>query len=319
MPRALHPDLVSVAALIREAGIVAPQASDGVAGARAYSDAVGDLVTRGSAALRQERIVRCAGPHGDVPAKLYWPDDAHEPPSLVFYLHGGGFRQGALSGWDAAVRQLVRASGLAVLSIDYRLAPEHRFPVALEETLAVMRAVIADCRVDGAAVAGFAAGGDSAGANLALAAALVLRDEGAQALRSLVLFYGVYSTDISARSWREMGGAFGLSISQMQAIWDGYLGGGETDWRVEPIRADLTGLPSTRIIVGDLDPLLDENVALAVKLRAMGVGCTLTVLPNANHGFVRFADVASVVGDAVQAEGAALAAAFGRQPARSAG
>jgi acetyl esterase len=305
----LHPDLVAAGAMIRAAGLTPPQASDGIAGARAYSDAVGTLLTRDSMPLTDERLLSFDGPHGAIPAKLYLPDDG-DAPALLFYVHGGGFRQGALDGWDAALRQLVRKSGVAALSIDYRLAPEHPFPIGFEDVRAVMCQVIAEARIDGIPVDGFAAGGDSAGANLALAVAIGLRDEGESALRHLLLFYGVYSTDLSARSWQELGGAFGLSVPQMEVIWADYLAGRQPDWRVEPIHADLSGLPPTRIVVGALDPLLDENVAFDTALRTAGVASTLTILPGANHGVVRFADVAPTVSLMLENEGAALGAAF---------
>jgi acetyl esterase len=304
----LHPDFVAAGAMIRAAGLTPPQASDGVAGARAYSDAVGTLLTRDSVPLDDERLLTLDGPYGTIPARLYLPDRAAS--ALLFYVHGGGFRQGALDGWDGALRQLVRKSGVAILSIDYRLAPEHPFPMGFEDVRAVMRQVIADARIDGISFGGFAAGGDSAGANLALAAAIGLRDEGVSALNHLLLFYGVYSTDLTARSWQEFGGAFGLSAPQMEVIWADYLGGHQPDWRVEPIHADLSGLPPARIVVGALDPLFDENLALDAALRAAGVASTLTILPGANHGVVRFADVAPTVSLMLENEGAALGAAF---------
>lgn len=310
MTDTLHPDLIAAAALIREVGIAPPLPEDGVAGARRQSDAVSDFVTRDSVALDDERLLSFAGPHGSIPAKLYLPDGGQACP-LLFYLHGGGFRQGSLHGWDGALRRLVRSSDVGILSIDYRLAPEHPFPIAFEETLAVMRAVIADGAVDGTPISAFAAGGDSGGANLALAAALSLRDQGVDALRYLLLFYGVYSTDLAAPSWGRLSGAFGLSVPQMHEVWQGYLpDAAAVDWRVEPIKADLAGLPPARVIVGNLDPLLDENVALDAKLRAAGVASRLTVVPGYNHGGIRLAEVAPMIADLIDAEGLALAAAF---------
>jgi acetyl esterase len=309
MGGALHPDLVAASTMIRAAGLAPPQPGDGVADARAYSDALGALLTCDSVPLRDERHLTFAGPHGAIPAKLYCPDDG-EASALLFYAHGGGFRQGTLAGWDSALRLLARTSGVAVLSIDYRLAPEHPFPAGLVDVLAVMRDVIAARAIDGIPLTGFAAGGDSAGANLVLAAALAMRDAGEAALRYLLLFYGVYSTDLSASSWQTLGGAFGLSVPQMEVIWADYLAGQDPDWQVEPIRADLSGLPPARLVIGTLDPLFDENIALDASLRAAGVASTLTIVPGANHGIVRFAEVAPVVSRTLESEGAALRAAF---------
>lgn len=303
----LHPDLLAVAASLHEAGIAATPGAD-LSAARAHADRVNAFVTRGSRALADERLVAIGGPHGTIPAKLYWPDGARRP-ALLFYAHGGGFRQGALAGWDAPMRMLVRTSGMAVLSIDYRLAPEHRFPIAFDEVVQVMRKVILSGEVAGRDVAGFGAGGDSAGANLLLGAALALRDAGIGALRQLMLLYGVYSRDVSAPSWSEFGG-FGLSPAAMQSVWANYLGNDETDWRAQPLHADLAGLPPVRLVVGALDPLIDENIALDTSLRASGVASTLTILPRVNHGVVRYAEVAPVVREMLQAEGAALRRAF---------
>ena len=105
-----------------------------------------------------------------MPCRLYLPDDAERPPLLV-YAHGGGFMQGSLPSWDAMLRELVRQSGVAALSVDYRLSPEHRFPVAFEEMVAMIRLAAREGAGLGIDPTRLAVGGDSAGANLALAAA----------------------------------------------------------------------------------------------------------------------------------------------------
>lgn len=299
----LHPDLVAVATILQNAGIVAKPGAT-IAETRAHVNRVNAFAARSSKPLDDEVTLQVAG----VPAKLYWPPDAVRP-ALLIYAHGGGFRQGALAGWDAPLRQLVRESGVAVLSVDYALAPEHKFPVAFDQLLAVLRQVIADRAVAGHAVAGFAAGGDSAGANLILGAALALRDSGVNALRHLMLLYGVYSKDVARPSWDRLGG-FGLSVAAMQSVWAGYLANDEDDWRVQPLHADLAGLPPVRLAVGDFDPLLDENVALFEKLRAAGVPAALDVLPQVNHGVVRYNEIAPVVRDLISREAAAVKAAF---------
>lgn len=299
----LHPDLVAVATALGDAGLVATPGAT-LAEARAHVDRVNAFVTRSSQPLPGELLLDIAG----VPTKLYRPPDVGSP-ALLFYAHGGGFRQGTLAGWDAPLRQLVRESGVAVLSIDYALAPEHKFPVAFDQLLAVMRQVIADGAVAGHGVTRFAAGGDSAGANLVLGAALALRDLGIGALRYLMLLYGVYSKDLARPSWQRLGG-FGLSVAAMQSVWSGYLAADEDDWRVQPLHADLTGLPSARLAVGNLDPLLDENIALAEKLRAAGVAAALDILPQVNHGVIRYSDVAPVIRALVSSQAAALRAAL---------
>jgi len=305
MTAALHPDLAKVAETLREAGI-APVRDASIQQTRDYVDRANAFTGRASVPLADERSIDVVG----VPAKLYWPDRAMRPP-LLFYAHGGGWRQGTLAGWDAPLRQIVRDSGVAVLSIDYALAPEHKFPIAFDQVLSVMRAAVGNGAVDGRAVSGFAAGGDSAGANLILGAAIALRDAGIDALRHLMLLYGVYSKDVSRASWGRLSG-FGLSVAAMEAIWAGYLGAGEDDWRVQPLDAAMRGLPPARLVVGDLDPLLDENIALHAKLRAEGVPADLTVLPGVNHGVVRWNEDAPVVRELLSVEARALAARFSR-------
>lgn len=305
---ALHTDLAAVAQALRGAGIV-PTPDATIEQTRDYVDAVSAFAARDSVKLTDERLLMIATRHSAVPAKLYRPD--RPAPPLLFYCHGGGFRQGTLAGWDSPLRELARASGCAILSIDYALAPERRFPVAFEQVADVIRAIIAARAIDGMPVTRVAAAGDSAGANLILGAALALRDAGIRALERLTLLYGVYSRDIAAPSWERLEG-FGLNRAAMRAIWAGYLAAEETetDWRVEPLHADLVGLPPTRLTIGDLDPLIDENCALHAKLRQAGVPATLTVLPGVNHGAIRYNLLAPVVAEMLAAEAAALRAAF---------
>ncbi len=303
MNEALHPDLIAVAASLRAAGIV-PATSGEITDVRAYVDAVNAFTGGTSIPLSDETLLAIRVGEREVPCKLYWPDAAERPP-LILYCHGGGFRLGTLAGWDAPLRQLVRESGAAVLSIDYALSPEHRFPTAFDEVVAVMRRTMEAGAVADRDVGRVAAAGDSAGANLILGAGIALRDAGIDALAALTLFYGVYSKDVARRSWERLGG-YGLSVASMHGIWSSYLAADEDDWRVEPLHADLNGLPPTRLIVGDLDPLIDENVALSEKLEAAGVPTTLTVLPGINHGVIRFNEVAPVVATMLSTEAAAL-------------
>lgn len=305
-----HPDLVAARRLVGDAGIAPPQNRE-VHAVRAYLARLTAFTGRDSRPLAEERLLGMAVNGRDVPCRLYWPDGGVAPP-LMFYCHGGGFRHGELDGWDAPLRQLVRGSGAAILSIGYALSPEHKFPVAFDQVVAIARRVIADGGIDGRPVGGFAGGGDSAGANLMLGAAVALRDAGIDALRHLMLLYGVYSKDLARPSWQRLGGydGHGLSAESMGTYWAGYLAQDEDDWRAQPLHADLAGMPPSRITVGELDPLVDENAVLAAKLRAAGVPVTLTILPGIVHGVMRFNEVAPVVRDLLETEGAALRRAF---------
>jgi acetyl esterase len=135
-----------------------------------------------------------------------------------------------------------------------------------------------------------AIGGDSAGANLALAAALAMRDAGERALRFQLLLYGCFTTDCESPSWRRFGQGAGLSQSQMRWIWETYLERPEqrNDWRAAPLGGNLAGVAPAHLIVGSLDPLLDDSNMLAAKLKAAGVPANLTVYQGINHGFIRY-------------------------------
>ena len=286
----IDPELIAAGKLLQEKGLVVPDRTVAdLAAVRAAQDRVGAFLGEGSVPLQRERDLSLPGPHGQIPCRLYLPDGGDGAPLLV-YAHGGGFMQGSIPSWDHFLRDLVRQSGVAVLSVDYKLAPEHRFPVAFEEMVAVCRLAARDGSGFGIDPARLATGGDSAGANLALAAALALRDEGIRAVRFMLLIYGVYSTDSDSPSWQRFGRGAGLSQTQMRWIWETYLQSPAqmSDWRAAPILADLKGLPPAHLIVGSLDPLQDDSAALAAKLEAAGVRHTLTVYPGINHGFIRY-------------------------------
>jgi acetyl esterase len=286
----IDPELLAAGQLLQSRGLVAPDRTQApLSDVRAATDRIGAFLGEGSVPLDRERDVALPGPHGQVPCRLYLPDGAERPP-LMIYAHGGGFVQGSLPSWDAMLRELVRQSGVAALSVDYRLSPEHRFPVAFDETVAMVRLAAREGAGLGIDPTRLAVGGDSAGANLALAVALALRDAGERALRFQLLIYGVYSTDTESQSWQRFGQGAGLSQSQMRWIWETYLERPEqkSDWRAAPLLADLARLPPAHLIVGNLDPLLDDSRALAARLKERGVPCELTVYEGINHGFIRY-------------------------------
>jgi len=304
----IDPELIAAGRLLQEHGLVAPDRTQApLSDVRAAVDRIGAFLGEGSVPLARERDVALPGPHGQVPCRLYLPDGTDKPPLLI-YAHGGGFMQGSLSSWDAALRELVRQSGVAALSVDYRLAPEHRFPVAFEEMVAMIRLAAREGTDLGIDPARLAVGGDSAGANLALAAAAALRNAGESALGFTLLIYGCYSTDTESPSWQRFGRGSGLSQTQMRWIWETYLERPEqqSDWRAAPILADPAGLPPGHLIVGNLDPLLDDSHRLAARLKEAGVACELTVYDGINHGFIRYGRLIAAARRAIGDCGAAL-------------
>jgi acetyl esterase len=185
---------------------------------------------------------------------------------------------------------LVRQSGVAARAVDYQLSPEVKFPVAFEEIVAMVRLAAREGAGFGIDPSRLAVGGDSAGANLALAAALAMRDAGEKALRFQLLLYGCFTTDCESPSWQRFGQGAGLSQSQMRWIWETYLERPEqrSDWRAAPLGGNLAGVAPAYLIVGSLDPLLDDSNMLAARLKAAGVPHDLTVYQGINHGFIRY-------------------------------
>ena len=159
----IDPELVAAGQLLQSRGLVAPDRTQApLSEVRAAVDRIGAFLGEGSVPLQRERDLTLPGPHGQVPCRLYLPDNAEKPP-LIVYAHGGGFMQGSLPSWDAMLRELVRQSGVAALSVDYRLSPEHRFPVAFEEMVAMIRLAAREGAGLGIDPARLAVGGDSAG------------------------------------------------------------------------------------------------------------------------------------------------------------
>lgn len=291
----MDPELAAAGALLRERGLLAASPMTApIAEARASSDRVSAFLGEGIAPLHDERTLTLPG---GIRARLYRPDGVVAPPLLV-YAHGGSFTVGSLAGWDHMLRELVRASGVAALHIDYRMMPEHRFPAAHDDMLAGFHWAAAHAAELGVNGARLALGGDSAGANLALGAALALRDAGGRQPRALLLHYGAYSTDTSSASWQRLGrNAAGLSIASAEWMWANYLTAPEQrdDWRASPLLAPMGGLPPCLLTIGELDPLLDQNLDLAAKLDAAGVRWRLHRYAGLNHGFIRYARLVGAV------------------------
>jgi acetyl esterase len=306
----IDPELIAAGKLLQEKGLVAPDRTvASIPEVRAATDRIGAFLGEGSVPLQRESDLSLPGPHGQVPCRLYLPDGAERPPLLV-YAHGGGFMQGSIPSWDHFLRDLVRQSGVAALSVDYQLSPEVKFPVAFDETVAITKLMAREGAGLGIDPGRLALGGDSAGANLALAAALAMRDAGERALRFQLLIYGCFSTDCDSPSWQRFGQGAGLNQANMRWIWETYLERPEQkeDWRAAPMLGDLKGVAPAHLIVGSLDPLLDDSNNLAAKLKAAGVPHDLTIYPGINHGFIRYGRLIGTARKAIAECAAALKA-----------
>ena len=253
------------------------------------------------------------GPAGGIPVRVYRPEAAGTPPALV-YFHGGGWVMCNLDTHDGSVRKLANASGCLVVSVDYRLAPEHPFPAALEDCYAATRWVAAHARSLGARPGPLAVAGDSAGGNLAAAVALLARERGGPELALQLLVYPITDCDLDRPSYRENGEGFLLTRDATAWFWEQYVP--DAAARRNPLAApmaaeDLSGLPPACVITAEYDPLRDEAEAYAARLREAGVPVTCTRYPGMIHGFLAYADFVDGGRRAVAEAGAALREAFG--------
>jgi acetyl esterase len=253
------------------------------------------------------------GPDGDLPVRIYASD--HRPPLAAFvYLHGGGWVICNLDTHDATCRAIANAVPAVVVSVDYRLAPEHRFPAAAEDAYAATHWLADNAAAFGADPKRLIVGGDSAGGNLAAVAALMARDRGGPALAYQVLIYPAIDASMTMASYDENAEGYLLTRSAMAWFWNHYLGP-QGDGRhpyASPIAADdLSGLPPATIITAEFDPLRDEGDAYAARLRAAGVSVRHTRYAGLIHGFVSLGAVFSQARTAIDAMAADVRTALG--------
>jgi acetyl esterase len=234
---------------------------------------------------------------GGVPLRIYTPHDkATKPRGVVLYLHGGGFVLGNLDIYDSTCRTICKDSDNIVVSVDYRLAPEHPFPAAVEDCHAALKWLAANAAEIGGDPQRLAVCGDSAGGNLAAVLALMARADGI-ALRLQVLVYPVTSAmpgDLPSHT--EFAEGYVLSRKAMVAFTQHYFSGEgrAPDWRGAPLLAkDLSGLAPALILVGSYDVLRDDSVAYAKALTAAGVLTTLVEYRGLSHGFINMASFLS--------------------------
>lgn len=236
------------------------------------------------------------------------------PLPVLLWFHGGGWVWGSLDTHDRILREYAAASGCAVLGLDYSLAPESPFPVALEECAAALRFLAAEGARFGLDGTRVALGGDSAGANLAAATALLDAEAASPVpLRGLLLAYGVFDHDLSTPSYREFAEGYGLTRDKMRFYWDAYCPDpvARLSPLASPIRGELSRLPPTLLHVAELDVLASENNGFAERLRQSGVPLELEVFPGTVHGFLRAVGEVGAARRAVAAGAAWLAARMG--------
>lgn len=255
-------------------------------------------------------------PAGDstVRVRRYDPGPEGVKPALV-YLHGGGWAMFSLDTHDRIMREYAGGTGFLVLGVDFALAPEAKYPVALEQVCAVVHYLADGSGELGVDPTGVAVGGDSAGANLAIAAALRLRDEGRPALaQALVLNYGVFDRWCSPQACRAYGGeGYVLSNEEMEAFWTSYLGNpaDAEDPLVCPVLADLRGLPPTLLVVPECDVLAEQSLRMLQLLRMAEVEVDFKFYLGATHSFLEAVAIAPVARQAFADTAGWLAAVLG--------
>jgi acetyl esterase len=241
--------------------------------------------------IRELRI-SATDPARTIPARLYVPATAADGKNLpvIVFLHGGGFVAGDLDTHDVLARALANGARALLIAVDYRLAPEHPFPAALEDAYAALQWAGSHASDIGGDARRIAIAGDSAGGNLATAAALLARDRRGPALAAQVSMYANLGNGFDTPSWRELGEKSYPTRKVMSDVMAAYVPAGVqgTDPLVAPLRAGLRGLPATLVQVGEADPLRDENRAYADKLRAAGVDARIVVYRDARHGFIQY-------------------------------
>ncbi|MFZ2362282.1 MAG: alpha/beta hydrolase [Anaerolineae bacterium] len=234
------------------------------------------------------------GPAGELPIRVYTPEGPGPFPAVV-YFHGGGFVVGSIDGGDAACRALCHGAHCIVVSVDYRLAPEHKFPAAVDDCLAATRWVAAHAAELNADAAMLVVAGESAGGNLAAVTALRLRDEGGPALRGQLLFYPVtdYHTPPTP-SYLANANGYLLTRAMMVWFWGHYLNDASEAGHphASPLRApDLSGLPPALVITAEFDPLRDEGERYAERLQRASVPTQLTRYDGMIHGFLLLSEL----------------------------
>jgi acetyl esterase len=221
-----------------------------------------------------------------IPARLYAPS-AQRLPVLV-YFHGGGFTIGSVASHDTLCRTLSQRSGCAVISVGYRLAPEHRFPTAVNDAWTAVQWVAREGEALGLAAQRFALGGDSAGGTLATVCATLARDAGLAVALQLLFYPGCAARQVSASHRRYHQGLV-LEQAHIEYFFSQYIGDAEReDWRFAPLNTpDLEGVAPAWVGLAECDPLFDDGIAYADKLRAAGVAVDLEIYRGVTHEFIK--------------------------------
>lgn len=254
-------------------------------------------------------------PHGQLGLRVFRPATtaATDLLPVFLYLHGGGWMLGNLDTHDTLCRETCNRSRACVVSVDYRLAPEHPYPAALEDARSALAWILESGSAYGIDASRIAIGGDSAGANLAAVLCIELRDSAVVRPALQLLIYPALDIRRNSGSYERCGDGYVLTRSVMKYFYEQYAGpnASEKDWRISPASCEsLAGLPSTFMLVAGYDPLHDEGVTYAQRLSEAGCKTTLINFERQLHGFITMGKVLDEANDGVLLCAAALGRAL---------
>ncbi len=307
----LHPQVLAIRDRLRRDRV--PHLSTlSIEEARAADRAAAAAGTGEAEPVAEVRQLEIPGPAGQLPARVYRPDSAGPLPVLVYFF-GGGWSLGTLDTCDGVCRMITNAAGCVTVAAGYRLAPEHKFPAAVEDCHASAQWVAAHAAELGADAARLAVGGDSSGGNLAAAVALHARDLGGPAITHQLLVYPNTDHQAGTPSMGEFADEYLFNTASVRWYWGMYLAApddGENPL-ASPLRADdLSGLPPATVITAEYDPLRDEAELYARKLEAAGVTAEVIRYDGMMHGFFTMVGILDTAREAVLEAAGRLRAAF---------
>jgi len=222
----------------------------------------------------------------EIPIRVYWPTAEPGPHPVVVFFHGGGWVIGSIESHDATVKSLAAGTGMVFVSVDYRLAPEYKFPTPPEDCFAATKWVAENAAELDVDASRLAIAGDSAGGNLAAVVALMARERGGPAIKFQVLIYPCTDVDPTRRSMIDNGEDFFLTRAAMEWFYSHYINEDDHGHHfVAPILADLSDLPPALVITAEFDPLRDEGNDYGRQLQRAGVPTTVSCYDGMIHGF----------------------------------
>ena len=313
----LHPQARALIDLIAERGLPPMQSLPPVEARLFYRDRRALTQPEAPAVAEIGELV-AEGPHGPIALRLYRPSRRSDNPSplpVLVYFHGGGWTIGDLDTHDVLCRQLANGSGCAVVSVDYRMGPEHRFPAGSDDCLAATYWVYRNAESLGLDPSRLAVGGDSAGGNLAAVVAIAARDAGDLPIAFQLLIYPATDQRWGHASHKSNGKGYVLEAETIRYYHDNYYGdtSNDLDWRASPLlHTDLSKLPQSLVLTAGFDPLRDEGLDYANALVTAGNRATYVCFERQIHGFITMGKLLDEANTAVAMCAAELARALRR-------